>query len=502
MPASASRPPPHPTRDSVERLYVLWIVTTVLLLFVLIVIAFFVRGALQRQATTIDALAERLANLEARAADAPRPAAPPAARPATQPATTRPAAVPPPDRTASRAAVPAGLSAEQIEAEAAALLAPDPQTTLAVLDRRAAGALLARVASLDPRPALSGELAVRLATLALLVEEEELAERYLREALAADAPADVYFETAARLALRDGRSADALLAAQRWRSRAPESPAAALVLAEALVAQDRLAEAGALLDEGGVLKVAAPGERLRLGRVLLALEAWGPLGEVVVQAADVGDELWGEREFLRAVVLAQAGELPEALATLDYLLEERPEDYDLQLWRAVVLRAGRQAAAAREVLLRLCEAAPARPEAWYWRALVELDAGAADEAGSLFELALRAAPRHAPAWEGLGTLALNRGEVESAIENLTRAAELNPRRPTAHFLCAIAWARRGEREPCAASLRAALQLDPRLLNQALATDLLRRLFDADELQALAQPGPASMPVADGAPDPA
>jgi tetratricopeptide (TPR) repeat protein len=286
--------------------------------------------------------------------------------------------------------------------------------------------------------------------------------------------------------LAQGRATEAIVFAGRLRAERPDNPRAALLLAEAYCLQPDLAAADAVvetLDRGQDL---SPSLKLRLGRLLVALERWNRLEALLNSFGEVRPEDLSQLNFLRAVLAIQRNRLAEALAIFDNLLAEHPEDYDIRTWRGVALLAARQFQAARQALAH-SRAFPGRPEAWYWRGMLELRAGNDDEAVTFFEHALAASQRYAPAWEALGTIALNRGDLPTAVQNLQNAVAANPRRASTHFLLSIVHAKTLQPTATADALRTALRLDPSLLEQAQQTEVIGRLFTPEELEALAHP---------------
>ncbi|MGE0480444.1 MAG: tetratricopeptide repeat protein [Phycisphaerae bacterium] len=528
MPSPPRPAGPRRTPDAVERLYVLWFASTILFVFVLVLVVFFVRGALLRQGAALGALAERVAALETRAAElqasvarlpqSPQREPPPAGQPAPSgtpsvpgAAATSPDSTPrtlPPDGSQPPAAsrVADGLPNEvqvravivPLRAAPAAELAglpADQRDALDLLLRRAAGAIGA--------VEWQSETWAVLALLALRTGESAAAERFAREAERVGGGFPIAYGIArGRQLLDDGDAADAVDVLMRVCDRAPQEQTARVLLAAALVAVDRLGGAWdqlAMPLEPAALELP---DRLRLGRVLVAVERFDALPALLASVARVPDEWIAEREFLRGVALWRAGELPEALAVFDYLADAYPDSDEFETWRGVALIAARQWEAARETLDGVTDRNAGYAPAWYWRAVLEVNAGRLDEAVVLLQGALAAGPRYAPTWEALATLALNRGDIAEALANLARAVELNPRRASAHWLTGLAQAKVGRREPAAESLRTAFALDRALLTAALQTEVLLRLFDPAELAALAEPPePTTAPSDDTPPTP-
>jgi len=494
--------PPHyqprgPSAGVIERLYVLCIASSAALLLVIIVLTLFVAGLLRKQSDalsqTITKLDERLTVVEQTLAEqeAPRVAAVPEPVETTRPddesettpgaPATGPAPAEPAEQALDDAAVNALLDRVLVAGDDLPVLLADP---------RAADAALQRLLQDAAQAHWSGQTWARVAVLARLLEHNDVAELYARQAAADGVLPWAYNELSARLALMGRRGAEALTFAQRLAEQAPGHPIACLLLAQAFALQGNLAAADDVLDELDNLDDLPHPDKLRLGYLLIDLERWEALGVVLDALGPLPDELIPERDYLRAVWLVQEGQLAEALAILDYLLELHPDDYDVQTWRGVALLQAGQFEAAREALAH-AEQTPARPEAWYWLGVLEIEAGHPEAALPCLQRCFAASARYAPAWEALGTLALNRGDLPSALANLSNAVQLNPRRASAHFLMAIVHAKASRREEAAQALQDAFRLDQTLLETAKQTEVLTRMFAVQELENLA---PAEGPV--------
>ncbi len=497
-----SSTPPHPqprgpSSGVIERLYVLCIASSAALLLLIIVLTLFVAGLLRKQSDalsqTITELDERLTAVEQTLAEqeAPQLAAVPEpvettppddesettfGPPASGPATAEPA-----EQALDDAAVNARLDRVLVAGDDLPVLLADP---------RAADATLQRVLQDAAQARWTGETWARVAVLARLLEHNDEAEMYARQAAADGVLPWAYNELSARLALMGRRGAEALTFAQRLAEQAPGHPIACLLLAQASALQGNLAAADDALNELDNLDDLPHPDKLRLGYLLIDLERWEALGVVLDALGPLPDELIPERDYLRAVWLVQEGQLAEALAILDYLLELHPDDYDVQTWRGVALLQAGQFEAAREALAH-AEQTPGRPEAWYWLGVLEIEAGHPEAALPHLQRCFAASARYAPAWEALGTLALNRGDLPTALANLGNAVQLNPRRASAHFLTAIVHAKASRREEAAQALQEAFFLDETLLETAKQTEVLTRMFAEQELENLA---PAAGPV--------
>lgn len=491
---------PRPPRDATERLFVLWFVSTLCLVLLAAVLTVLGGGRLHGQAQAIQALAERVEALErARTAEeAPRTpvsrpqdtapaggsrrrdAEPPAGSgPATRPA-SRSSAVSQPSAPAHDIRSDEGLAAmlERVLRSAE----PGPY---ALAERAAAARLLGEALQHLETASWGGATLARLAALARLLDEEAQAEALAARAVALGTQPLEYLEIAARALLARGRIAEARVAAQRF-VQAGGGATAQLLLAEAWLtppAPNAMA-AGELLAAITDVRPLAAADRLRLGRLAVRVERWELVSAVIASSQSVPPELAGERDLLRAVLLVREGRLVEALGILDYLADQRAEDYDVLTWRGAALVKARSYEEARKALAH-AERYPQRPEAWYWRAMIELRSGHADAAARLLEAALTASPQYAPAWEALASLALERRDLATAVQNLTLAIQANPRRSTARLLLAIAHAKASRRDEAGQALREALHLDPALLETARQAEVIARLFEPEELEQMA-----------------
>jgi tetratricopeptide (TPR) repeat protein len=485
-------PPPNgePSSETLTRLYALWMIGALLLVLLVVVLALLGTGRLRLHAQRIseqtDAIEQLREDLSRTRRELAELKAGPPARPQTaqepSPPTTPEAAGELPDTDQT----PPTATDQAIAGRLDAALQTDEQMGYELADPEVADQVLQEGLSEVGDATWSGRTWARLAVVARLLDRDGPADTFAHKAIATgEFPRD-YYELSVQRMLAQGRATEAIVFAGRLRAERPDNPRAALLLAEAYCLQPDLAAADAVvetLDRGQDL---SPSLKLRLGRLLVALERWNRLEALLNSFGEVRPEDLSQLNFLRAVLAIQRNRLAEALAIFDNLLAEHPEDYDIRTWRGVALLAARQFQAARQALAH-SRAFPGRPEAWYWRGMLELRAGNDDEAVTFFEHALAASQRYAPAWEALGTIALNRGDLPTAVQNLQNAVAANPRRASTHFLLSIVHAKTLQPTATADALRTALRLDPSLLEQAQQTEVIGRLFTPEELEALAHP---------------
>jgi tetratricopeptide (TPR) repeat protein len=524
---AATSPPRRP--DALERLYVLWAVSTLILAALFGVTLLIGTGRIQRLSDTVQRLERDLTDLRSpqtrRTLDAPAdegPAATPSGTPHfVAPAEEPPAALPPRDGSDSPAVAVAtrepapqtapepAVAATPASAPTAQPLDPPPDTDAllasrldaalteaidppwALAARAVAETLLQDAIPCAERASWSAPSIDRLATLAALLGRDAAADSLARRA---GAPLPTYWDYLVRRRLAEGRAAEARVLATRLLDVGLGGQTARVLLAECCLRLDVPDPATA---HDLVSGIPAPHElrsadRVRLGRVLVTLERWEQLEAVLAELESPPTELIPARDFLRAVISVRSGRLVEALAILDYLLEQSPSDYDVRTWRSVALIEARQFEAARQALA-FAEQTPERPEAWYWRGMLELKSGDTEAATAAFETALAALPRYAPAWEALGNMALDRRDIEAATKHFTQAIQSYPRRASAYFLRAVAHAKAGRTESTVEDLQRALTYDPRLIDAVRATDVITRMLDARRIEALAAGAGAAGP---------
>ncbi len=510
--------PPRSLSQTVERLYVYWTISTVLLLMLSIVPIILLRAAQLRQTRQAQehaaALAGRVEDLERRLAEqsdeiaalrrpaAQRPAGP---TPATRPAApaTRPAA--PTSAPTPPQAPPAATVATRLEQA----LRLDNVYDFVLADRAQADALLRDALSQIAAARWDAATWGRLAIVARLLDNDAAADSFLRRADGWAQRSD-YDELAARMFLARGRVADALAATARLTERPHASATARALAAAANAAADQPARTGELLDSIARVESLPARDKLVLGRVCVSLQRWDRLHELMQSVQTVPTGMEAERDFLRAAAMIHRGESPAALAMLDYLSAAappvvspgrpdwqipRPDRYDIDVWRGVALLSTGQWESGRAALQSAAERNAARPDAHYWRGVLEMRAGRSDDAAVFLQNALATSARLAPAWELLGVIALNGGDAAAAADSLARAVEIDPTRAAAQLLYGLASAKLERREAAEQAVRAALSRDPALLDEALQSEALVDLVGEAAIREMAGQ-PASAPATD------
>ena len=505
--------------DAVERLYVYWMVSTALLVLVALVAIILTRGMLARQTEALTKLEQRVTALEAKAHQ-PEPVVTPSVEklPAAPPppatiAPPRPPAEPAPTTTQPTDRASTAPGAEALDAQLAVLLTQAQRGLVA--DSAAADRLLElatrHAGAADWPPATWA----RLATLARLRVQDELAETFGERAADAGPEFLQYLEISTRSLLYRGAIDAARRSAQRFHDESDGQPASRLLLAATLVAGGNLAAADEVLENLPDVTQLSLADRLLLARLLLHLERGRRLEELLNQVAEVPPELAAEHAFLSAVALVGAGRTVEALAILDWLAAQpttelevetdssagwplpRPVRYEVHVWRGVALMYAQQMEAARGALNYAISLDRQRPEAVYYLGVLEARAGRRQIAETYLRNLLTSTPDYAPACEALALLEMEDGRISLAMEHLRQALASNGRRAGAYFLLAVAYARISQMEPAADALRQAFRLDPAYLEEALNTPPLLRLFTTENLRLL-----ATEPVAPEVPLPA
>ncbi len=500
MPTTSTQPPGRePSRETLDRLYALWLISTLLIALLVVVMTLLGSGRLRlharrisEQAVAIERLRDDLARtrqelmeLQAPLADTtPASQSPP--DPVEEEREEKPIyADEPPETDAAR---PVTTDDDRVAVLLDAALRPSDEFGYELEDPDAADQALREGLDNTGDKSWSGKTWSRLAIVARLLDRDGPAETFAGQAIAANVFPRAYYELSARKLLAQGRALEVVVFANRIVLAKPGDPVAALLLADAFRIQGDLLAADITLDDLADGIMLSVHDKLRLGRIFVALTHWQRLDALLASFVDVPDAVLPRLNFLRAVLAIQQDRMPEALAILDNLLAEHPDDYDFRTWRGVALLAARQFQAAREALSHARDY-PDRPLAWYWRGMLELRAGNPDQAVPFFEHALTASQRYAPAWEALGTIALNRGDLPTALQNLENAVVANPRRGSTHFLIAIIHAKTLQPSATADALRTAFRCDPALLDDARQTEVIRRLFTDEELDALTQSEP-------------
>jgi tetratricopeptide (TPR) repeat protein len=235
-------------------------------------------------------------------------------------------------------------------------------------------------------------------------------------------PAQVLERAAAALRIQRFAEAEQLAAEVLKASRA--DPAAASILARALIGQNRHGEAIAPLE-----RAARRGSDAGIETLLgAALGGAGRREEAIEQLrrttarrppfTPAFQELAGQ--------LAKAGRVDEAIAVVESGLALAPETIELQLDLARLHLNRNERGKARAILLQAREAAPARPEILTALACVLLLDGEYASAADAYRHALAHRPDDAMTRADLGACLLEMGERDAGEANLRSAFRSGP----------------------------------------------------------------------------
>ena len=324
----------------------------------------------------------------------------------------------------------------------------DDAGRLEIIDAAAADEAITIVRTSDGPMNLDADAWATLALLAGMRGAFEIADGFALHAERAGEPAAAYYDFRTRAALDVDAATEAYVFARKLLRIRPDDPEARVLFADACRLRSDWLNADLAvrkIDGAASLSIAA---RLRLADVLVALERWAVLDELVAGIQDVPETDRRRLNRLRGIAAIYGGRLSEALAIFDSLLASDPTDYDLTVWRGVALFRAGQWEAARETLTRAADDA-SRPEASYWLGRLEDQNGDVAGARESFRRALAASQRFAPAWDALAKLAINDNDMQSARQHLASALNANPRRASTHFLLALVHAKLGAEDETA-----------------------------------------------------
>lgn len=261
------------------------------------------------------------------------------------------------------------------------------------------------------------------------------------------APDDVTAATGlARVQLATGRAADAAATVEAVLARVPTDRYAYQVLATAYRALGRTREA----DEAA------------------AAGATGTAQPVDPWLDEMGEYRRGFASMLKdATALGMAGRYADAIAVLERLRNERPDDRELRTYLAGIYATAGRTSQARPLLTALLAENPANFDATMNLATVHLFDGAFEDAEATAVRALQLRPGDADATRLRGVIAWRRKRLDDAERWLREAAAANPNDAKAlGWIGTIAQERHRSAEALIA-FRAALARDP-LLVDALA----------------------------------
>lgn len=254
-------------------------------------------------------------------------------------------------------------------------------------------------------------------------------------------------ERAVNIGLYAQRYQEALPAARRWVSLAPENTEARraliLLLVESGRSEEAAAEVLALLDatEGGAAQVSALGGLMaRVRNAEAAVDMWRRVAEARPSAPEIAQTLaqaalraqnyelalisidrvlgaepdWAHAWLLKNRILLQQGKPAQALAVLDQAAKLHPRDSAIGLAYARALIQDGRTDDARQRLRRLANAEPEDADVQFVAGALALEAGDLDDAERFLKAALKHPARASDAAFELGRVAEQRGDFESA----------------------------------------------------------------------------------------
>lgn len=263
----------------------------------------------------------------------------------------------------------------------------------------------------------------------------------------------------ARLLLKRQQSEAALQTAQAAQRADSDNPESWLLLAAALGANQRDAEALPLINRA--LQARPNYAEAFANRALLKLRAKDPSGALAdaEQALTLKPHLtqvWA----LTASLRYQARNLPGAIAALRKAQELEPGNVGYMVDLGEFLRQNNQVDAAIALLAKATATDPGKYTAWvnYGTALQE--AGRIDEAKAAYTQALAIQPQSAEIASNLGLLAKNEGNWEEAEARFRQAIALNPDFAEAHSNLGSTLSDLGRLEEAEAIYRQAIAIKP------------------------------------------
>ncbi len=152
----------------------------------------------------------------------------------------------------------------------------------------------------------------------------------------------------------------------------------------------------------------------------------------------------------------KAGRYAEAMAVVDRLAKERPQDPLTQNLRGVVHLARKDVASARASFAQALRIDPAYLPAAANLARLDLQANDAKSARARFEAVLAKDPRNSRAWLALAGLSMARNDEAGYLNDLTQAKRANPKDAAPYNLLARYWLSKQDAGKALAEARAGL----------------------------------------------
>jgi tetratricopeptide (TPR) repeat protein len=294
----------------------------------------------------------------------------------------------------------------------------------------------------------------RLGDLYLGAAQPRRAEECFREYLRLRPGESPGYVGLARVALAEGRPADAAQLLDAAVRRVPRDALARRLLAGALAAAGRIDEA--LLQE-------------RAAAGLPAYSGWLTFDRRLQEAHELADT---QSHVLGRIRLAtSAGDWAGAIRAAEQLLARRPDDTATRGNLASLYRKVGRLEEARETIMAALAAAPRSTDLLCVRAEVAFAAGDFQAAHGAIDEVMALDPDHARAWEIRGRTLYLQGRAAEALEAMRRASALDPADPGVSLALAVMLRTSGRIEEARSIVSELLERDPR--NEAAREELLR-----------------------------
>ncbi|MEZ5285672.1 MAG: tetratricopeptide repeat protein [Vicinamibacterales bacterium] len=276
-----------------------------------------------------------------------------------------------------------------------------------------------------------------------------------------------------------GRTDDALQSFRAAAQAAPADPAGPIGIALVHLTRREDADAAAELER---LLQTVPGERYALQLLGTAYRRLGREDDArfALSVGKSGEPVWADAwsdevdQYRRgfAALLKQATQLglerrfEEAIALLERLRAERPEDRDLQVYLGGMYASAGRVADAEAVLQPVLQTDPRHFDATMHLATGYLFAGALDRAATYAARALDLRPSSADAAKLRGVIAWQQGRNAEALRVFDDAARSDPRDPMPHLYMGMIYGQQGRYPDARGMFERALAVNP-LLGDAL-----------------------------------
>ena len=307
--------------------------------------------------------------------------------------------------------------------------------------------------------AVEGTAAVELALPTLIAQASRPVVRS-----ATDGLAEAYLAAAASFRLSDQGETSLLLLRLALDLR-PDLAPARLLAADVLEARRHPEEARRLLDGIAAGDALAPLARLRRAALMQREgDTDTAMAELDALARECPDDTLPLEQ--KAALLQSAGRLAEATATLDQAIARLPAQPPASAWtlffaRAVARDQGHRWEGSEADLLRALELSPEQPAPLNYLGYLWAEKGVRlVEARQMIEKAAQLQPNDGAIVDSLGWVMLRQGDPQGAVRQLERATELRPDDATINSHLGDAYAATGRRLEAEYQWRRALLMHP------------------------------------------